>query len=250
MILSRIIHHLKTQNWTAVALEFVIVVAGVVIGFQVTAWGNARADREIITRQLHEVREDVRADIAALDITRTDSLWRVAAADHIIARVEGEAALTDFSSVAARPIDAALLPEVTEADYPKLLARSNLIRGFTGQRTGYESLVSAGNLRLIESDALRIAIQRYFAGYEDLVNNQRIYRDIRAAGLPILYRHGFSIFSEVTLEDVLAAANEDPAFTAYLRSGRELGLAQTEDVLLRQADARILLTLLAEALDE
>ena len=36
MILSRISHAIRTQNWFAVVLEFVIVIAGVVIGFQVT----------------------------------------------------------------------------------------------------------------------------------------------------------------------------------------------------------------------
>jgi len=37
MILSRISRAVREQNWFAVVLEFVIVIAGVVIGFQVTA---------------------------------------------------------------------------------------------------------------------------------------------------------------------------------------------------------------------
>lgn len=42
MILSRITHALRTQNWFALALEFVIIIAGVVIGFQVNAWSAGR----------------------------------------------------------------------------------------------------------------------------------------------------------------------------------------------------------------
>jgi len=42
MILQRISTAIRQQNWFAVALEFVIVIAGVVIGFQVTAWNGAR----------------------------------------------------------------------------------------------------------------------------------------------------------------------------------------------------------------
>jgi len=45
MILSRIIHHLKTQNWTAVAIEFVIVIACVAVGFEVSASGERAAER-------------------------------------------------------------------------------------------------------------------------------------------------------------------------------------------------------------
>ena len=57
MILARITQAIRTQNWFAVILEFVIVIAGVVIGFQVTAWNAERAERlteaEIIGR-LHD----------------------------------------------------------------------------------------------------------------------------------------------------------------------------------------------------
>ena len=43
MILARITRALKEQNWFAVTLEFLIVLAGVVIGFQVSAWNERRA---------------------------------------------------------------------------------------------------------------------------------------------------------------------------------------------------------------
>lgn len=43
MILRRVIEHVKAQNWTAVALDFVIVVVGVFIGIQVSNWNDGRA---------------------------------------------------------------------------------------------------------------------------------------------------------------------------------------------------------------
>lgn len=45
MILARLSRAIRQQNWFAVALEFIIVIAGVVMGFQVTAWNEARTDR-------------------------------------------------------------------------------------------------------------------------------------------------------------------------------------------------------------
>ena len=45
MILRRITEHVKAQNWTAVALDFLIVVVGVFIGLQVANWNDARGDR-------------------------------------------------------------------------------------------------------------------------------------------------------------------------------------------------------------
>lgn len=45
MILDNLSRALKTQNWLAAGVEFVIVIAGVVIGFQINAWAEGRADR-------------------------------------------------------------------------------------------------------------------------------------------------------------------------------------------------------------
>jgi hypothetical protein len=57
MILRRVIEHVKAQNWTAVALDFVIVVVGVVIGIQVANWNEdrkSRVEEQAILLQLEE----------------------------------------------------------------------------------------------------------------------------------------------------------------------------------------------------
>ncbi|WP_295691703.1 hypothetical protein [uncultured Maricaulis sp.] len=59
MILARISTAIREQNWFAVVLEFVIVIAGVVIGFQVTAWNEARAERSQETDLLLRLHNDV-----------------------------------------------------------------------------------------------------------------------------------------------------------------------------------------------
>ncbi|MEM7283935.1 MAG: hypothetical protein AAF438_20155 [Pseudomonadota bacterium] len=43
MLLRRVMEHVKTQNWMAVAIDFVIVVVGVFIGIQVANWNESRA---------------------------------------------------------------------------------------------------------------------------------------------------------------------------------------------------------------
>ena len=40
MLLRRVTQHVNDQNWFAVALDFVIVVAGVFIGLQVSQWNE------------------------------------------------------------------------------------------------------------------------------------------------------------------------------------------------------------------
>ena len=62
-ILGRLAEAVRQQNWFAVALELVIVVAGVVIGFQVTAWGQARTARDTEARSLREIRDALARDL-------------------------------------------------------------------------------------------------------------------------------------------------------------------------------------------
>ena len=63
LMLERIKNHLSQQNWTAVALEFVIVVTGVAIGFQITEWNRGRLaedDYQVARdRLIDETRENI-----------------------------------------------------------------------------------------------------------------------------------------------------------------------------------------------
>ena len=55
MFLRRMIEHLKTQNWTAIAIEFAIVVIGVFIGTQVSNWNQERIAKQDTARLLQEL---------------------------------------------------------------------------------------------------------------------------------------------------------------------------------------------------
>lgn len=64
MLLRRVTEHLRKQEWTAVALDFLIVVLGVVIGLQVSNWNEARVDRVRAHSYLERIRDDIDADLA------------------------------------------------------------------------------------------------------------------------------------------------------------------------------------------
>ena len=46
MIFRRIAQHVKDQNWTAVGIDFVIVVVGVFLGIQIGNWNAGRLDQQ------------------------------------------------------------------------------------------------------------------------------------------------------------------------------------------------------------
>lgn len=59
MILSRLSRAFRTQNWFAVALEFVIVIAGVVIGFEVSGAGERQASRAYERDLMHRLHQEI-----------------------------------------------------------------------------------------------------------------------------------------------------------------------------------------------
>lgn len=45
MLLRRLARHFKQQEWTALFLDFVVVVVGILLALQITEWNDARQDR-------------------------------------------------------------------------------------------------------------------------------------------------------------------------------------------------------------
>jgi hypothetical protein len=59
MILRRVIAHFRRQEWTAIAIDFLIVVFGVFVGLQVNNWNEARQDRKDERFYLARLHEDL-----------------------------------------------------------------------------------------------------------------------------------------------------------------------------------------------
>jgi len=58
MILRSVTRHVRDQNWFAVGIDFVIVVAGILIAFQITTWAAARQDNLIYEQARSRVIEE------------------------------------------------------------------------------------------------------------------------------------------------------------------------------------------------
>ncbi|MGX6648894.1 hypothetical protein ACWCOP_13235 [Maricaulaceae bacterium MS644] len=144
MILSRITHAVRTQNWFAVVIEFFIVIAGVVIGFQVTAWNADQAS---------QARAEAYLDRFQLDLAIDTGLYEGDRRFRLLVLENGEQALAATGATGA-----------VEADW-------RLVRAFwnASQMSGrpiinstYLELTSAGELGLIANEALRSAVTQYY----------------------------------------------------------------------------------------
>ena len=88
MILRRVIEHFRKQEWTAIAIDFLIVVLGVFVGLQVNNWNAARKDFERTQTLLDAFRVDLR-DYEKVVETFTQRINEgIAAFDEALARGE------------------------------------------------------------------------------------------------------------------------------------------------------------------
>jgi hypothetical protein len=145
MILRHVIAHFRKQEWTAIAIDLVIVVLGVVIGIEVSNWNAARADRERAHGYLERVRDDLDADIAGYR-DRLD-FWR------------GVAAFGARGLAYAETGDAA-----GASQWELLLAyfQASQVGAFNLTEATYDELRSAGELGLLGDPGLRDRLASYY----------------------------------------------------------------------------------------
>ena len=95
MLLRRISQDLKDQNWTAVGIDFLIVVVGVFIGIQVSNWNEvqrAMSDERNILAQLAEEFTEIKRDLERQFEVREEN---VADLGQFIAILEGQGSPED-----------------------------------------------------------------------------------------------------------------------------------------------------------
>ena len=149
MILARLSAAIRAQNWFAVAVEFVIVIAGVVIGFQITAWNGERSDREAEQIYLSRLHEDMVQSTCDL---QTDAY-----------------ATNNWHTRSRRTLDAFLTnnPEAIDDTGFELIA-STRVRTSSLNRATLNELVNGGQMNLISDDVLRARIAEADARFSSL----------------------------------------------------------------------------------
>ncbi len=151
MLLRRVSEHVKEQNWFAVLVDFVIVIAGVFIGIQVANWNEARG----LSEQSIDFTQRLQADIQeeAWDYQYMIEYHRDVKqnAMRAISVLEGDVTLSD--------------EELVIAAY-----RATQINVITRRRATFDELVSTGKLHLISDELLlKTAIGIYDFGIYDTI---------------------------------------------------------------------------------
>ena len=101
MIFKRAVAKLRAQDWTAIAIEFAIVVAGVFVGTQVSNWNQARLEKQATNRMLEQLRPELQNQLDFFDSARTYYAITHGYADQALAGWNGDPHVTDNQFVIA-----------------------------------------------------------------------------------------------------------------------------------------------------
>jgi len=147
VILQRLSGHMKNQDWTAVFLDFVIVVLGVFMGLQVQNWNEARLQQQTARVYVERIRddlaanqEDLRQRVAYFTQTRNHALAALAALDR-----------------PPESLGQAFLIDVYQA--------SQIVPRSFGRDT-YDEILSVGAVNAITDVAVRKRLANFYRGNE------------------------------------------------------------------------------------
>jgi hypothetical protein len=141
MILRRLTKHVKDQNWFAVALDFLIVVAGILIAFQITNWSEVRGERADARVALEHLEQDYQQILERTDRSLSAQGDFPAALGRIINGIRSGALNEETLLVDMNEMTSLTLPLVPS--------------------TVFAELVSSGRLDLIEDPSLRRALTQH-----------------------------------------------------------------------------------------
>ena len=198
MILRRVVEHVGKQEWTAIWIDLVLVVVGVVIGIQVSNWNEARATSRraaVFTEQLTaDLREEAWSSQLLLEYNR-DVL------------ANAERAADALSGQSTLPDEALLVSAYRATQYKQKLRR----------RSTYDELASTGTIGLIRNRNLRDTAMRVYT--------VPTYDNIAKEGRESLYRQAFRMSMPIAVQRALARHCGD----RYVAIGDYAGLAGSLD---------------------
>ena len=244
MILRRLTESLKQQNWTAIAIEFVLLVAGVFLGIQVANWNATQQEHALEAEFIARLQRDFRT---------------------IDGRLANNVAIWQAKALAPMRLLADIESFQEDETWPR--AKKAILRDLEGTMDGripapraatYVELLSAGKLGLIRDTRLRDALLEYDAqtgftmkAYDVLVQRTDPYMATivahleydrnRFSGSDYVRRPGIvEAFSDVDLAGLAA----DPGMKVALNMHAMASENQLRVALFQQGKARAVTTLL------
>ena len=246
MILRRFAEALKQQNWSAVAIEFVLLVLGVFLGIQVANWNETRREHTLEAEYIARLQRDFGAIDARLTINLTRWEDTAAAPVRLIKDLDAFRQRGTWLRPKAellRDLDATMgsrIPAPRAASYVELLSAGRL--GLLRDSRLREALADYDTQAGFTMKAYDVLVQRVDPQRPALVRHMRYDRGADAARMDPeeILRHGGEPWADVDL----AQLGADPGVETALNTFASASHAHVLNVRLQQGKAKAVIALL------
>jgi len=226
MILRRVIEHVRKQEWTAVLLDFLMVVAGILMAFQITEWNEERRERIRERTYLERIATELDRSITEIETAANTSQGREELGRLLIDSVDNS------ERVSADP--GRFILALVKGGY----TFSPVIRAHT-----FEEIKSAGDLDIFRDQPLIFDLTEFYTEVQG-VAQWNYFREVkqteymkRAAGI-LGYEQISSVLTsegtpEIAVADALAAHARMLARPAFIEWLPMVAERSTETVMYR-----------------
>lgn len=139
-------HHVKQQNWLAVWLDLLVVIFGIFIGLQVTAWNSERNDKHKESEYLREIQKDLASDIEQIGHSFGLNAEKLA----VISK--------NIKTLLMNKDEAAIAKELAED-----MNSYSYFSLFRQSRTAFDNLTTVHSIDLIKSSELKKQLIEYYS---------------------------------------------------------------------------------------
>ena len=213
MILRRLAQSLKQQNWTAIWIEFILLVSGVFLGIQVANWNSARVERALEATYLSSLAIDIRRDIAEIDEINHVSTQRMSALNYLLQHATGKKLPSSFDSPRGR-IEIEQAPPYDENDPNTIGLSIFILTTLDGNRLAYDTMINTGGINVIRDGELVRAIQSYYANVDKVHNYEKALQDSRWRLVDAQQQAGLSPVDVMSGPDIAKAFSKDTQLLA------------------------------------
>ena len=169
MILRRLSQSLKEQNWTAIWIEFILLVSGVFLGIQVRNWNAERVDASSTHDYLARIVVDLDVDLANYQD-----------------RLRFWGGVSTYGGKGLAYAETGEAKGVTQWDLLLAYFQSSQVAEFYTTDSTFEELKSAGELGLLKDTKFRYELAQYYSlGFNPALTERPRYREHVRGVIPL-----------------------------------------------------------------
>jgi hypothetical protein len=238
MILGNLEARLRKQDWLGVAIELLLVVAGVFLGIQVANWNDQRKSREAEAAYLTRIAQDARGDVAQLDEVIRVSEVRMSLLNELLPKASGQPLPNGFNSARGWIAIEKVPPFDDKARFSPGFALF-ILTTLDENRSAYETMINTGAITGMTDIAALRRIQAYYAAVDREKHFEIGVEENRDKFIEAGIKAGFSPVKTMTVDQLSTAFAQNPELLAtaqnyWLYTNRHLKLTRGLQIQARQ----------------